>query len=68
MFELYVRCPRTGEPVYAGIQASANSRTALRNLMKNCPSCGARHEWSSADVCLETEVSPSDRMAWPEVA
>ena len=53
MFELYVRCPTTGEPVYAGFQLPAADGEAAPSVVMGssiCPVCGATHEWQSAAV------------------
>jgi len=50
MFELYLRCPATDEPVYAGIQSDTTLAPGQFDDMSVCPACGARHEWSGAAV------------------
>jgi endogenous inhibitor of DNA gyrase (YacG/DUF329 family) len=58
MFELYVRCPTTGEPVYAGFQSGPRPAAALRISMENsvCPACGRKHVWDAASVCSAIPV------------
>ena len=52
MFELYVRCPTTGEPVYAGFQPAIEEGAAQSSFTGRsiCPACGSEHEWQSAAV------------------
>jgi hypothetical protein len=52
MFELYVRCPSTGEPVYAGFQPASEGSAAQSAFMGRsiCPACGSEHEWRAAAV------------------
>jgi hypothetical protein len=63
MFELYVRCPTTGEPVYAGFPSTADGATP-GFLMKNavCPACGAAHDWHNAPVwsAIPVTMPPSE--------
>lgn len=50
MWEVYVRCPTTGEPVYAGFQLTeiAATRPILEHSI--CPACGGEHDWQAATV------------------
>lgn len=52
MFELYLRCPVTGEPIYAGFQASAKDGVAIGAFPKGstCPACGGTHDWRAEAV------------------
>lgn len=64
MFELYVRCPRTGEPVYAGLQPLSEEGAAQSAFMGRsiCPACGSEHEWQAAAVwsAIPVTLSPVD--------
>ena len=76
MFELYVRCPTTGEPVYAGFQSGADDGIVPRISMENsvCAACGRRHRWeatsvwSAIPVTLPSEETPSLEIAPSEPA
>lgn len=52
MFELYFRCPTTGEPIYAGFHSAVNDRTVSSIFRKNsiCPACGGTHDWQAEAV------------------
>lgn len=52
MFELYMRCPATGDPVYAGFSLPTDGDATPNLLMKNsvCPACGDKHEWRGTAV------------------
>jgi hypothetical protein len=64
MFELYVRCPSTGEPVYAGLQPVSERGAAQSAFMGRsiCPACGSEHEWQAAAVwsAIPVTLSPVD--------
>jgi len=68
MLELYLRCPATDEPVYAGFQSSPSSRMAPHNLMEDwiCPACGEKHEWATAAVwsAIPVTLSPDETAAF----
>jgi hypothetical protein len=52
MFELYLRCPVTGEPIYAGFHANVNDGIASGAFMRGfiCPACGGMHDWRAEAV------------------
>jgi len=52
MFELYLRCPATGEPIYAGFHATVNDGIASRPFLRGsiCPACGGTHDWRAEAV------------------
>jgi hypothetical protein len=65
MFELYLRCPATGQPIYAGFHSSVNDRVASGIFLKNsvCPACGGTHDWkatgwSAIPVTLPSHEAP----------
>ncbi len=65
MFELYLRCPASDRPIYAGIHSSVNDRVASRVFLKSsmCPACGGTHdwrtaEWSAVPVTLPLQEAP----------
>jgi hypothetical protein len=49
MFELYLRCPATGKPIYAGFHSTVNQRIASNVFLKGaaCPACGGTHDWQA---------------------
>ena len=59
MDEIYLACPTTGHPVYAGVLADAADRKIARAVLAHaaCPACGAHHDWQGAAVCLELPVT-----------
>jgi hypothetical protein len=68
MFELYVRCPTTGEPVYAGFQLPAADGEAAPSVVMGssiCPACGATHEWQAAAVWLAIPMGSAPDTAPP---
>lgn len=52
MFELYLRCPVTGEPIYAGFHATVNDEIATGAFLRGsiCPACGGMHDWRAEAV------------------
>jgi hypothetical protein len=52
MFELYLRCPATGEPIYAGFHATVSDGIATGAFLKGsiCPACGGTHDWRAEAV------------------
>jgi len=54
--KVMIRCPETGEPVYAGLSmdiGSFESGFMPSNVLVNCPACGRDHVWSKEDAFLE---------------
>ena len=65
MFELYLRCPATDEPVYAGFLSETSLAPVRFDGMSVCPACGAKHDWSAAAVwsAIPMMVSPEEAPA-----
>ena len=57
MLELYVKCPTTGEPVYAGFQSQAGQTVPTPFIESNCPACGAKHNWRADAVWSAIQVT-----------
>lgn len=59
MYEVYVRCPATGEPFYAGVQDETRRGADLPSFLQNsvCPVCGVKHEWRASSVMLEVPLA-----------
>ena len=71
MYEVYVKCPATGEPFYAGVREESWDGTTVPNFLKNsmCPICGVKHEWRSTSVVLEIPLDfPTFEPIAPQVA
>lgn len=59
MYEVYVRCPATGEPFYAGVREETRLGADLPSFLQNsiCPVCGVKHEWRASSVALEVPLA-----------
>jgi hypothetical protein len=66
MFELYLTCPATGAPIYAGFHSQVNEQVASGVFLENavCPACGGTHDWhavgdwSAIPVVLASQEAP----------
>ena len=45
---LMIRCPKTGEPLWTGSDASIEE--LVSGVVGPCPHCGDDHAWSNEDV------------------
>ena len=45
---LMIRCPKTGEPLWTGSDASLEE--PVSGVVGPCPHCGEAHAWSNKDV------------------
>jgi len=60
---LMIRCPRTGQPVFTGVETD---RTSLQRLPDSgghlrCPICGKDHEWGRRDARFSEEFEWESR-------
>ena len=54
MERLYFTCPRTREPIDAGIESELETLLRIRSspVRLRCPICSERHEWQVRDAQL----------------
>lgn len=69
MFELYLRCPATGELIYAGFHSTVSDWAASDIFRKSslCPACGGTHDWQAETVWSAIPVTPSHEAPLPGV-
>jgi hypothetical protein len=59
MFEMYVTCPTTGQPTYAGVLSDSMDRKKAREFFDNsiCPACGMKHVMQASTTWLEIPLA-----------
>lgn len=69
MYHIMVTCPSTGKHVATGVSTDRDGFVHLPGIPgvisgKNCPHCGFRHAWTTADAWLEGKTQyPTARLA-----
>ena len=57
MSQVFIDCPKTGEPVYIGLNYDwfgLDSATLISEPIL-CPRCGEYHRWSKEDAYLKAD-------------
>ncbi len=59
MFEMYLTCPTTGQPTYAGVLSDTTDRKTAREFLSKsvCPACGKKHDLPAASSWLEIPLT-----------
>jgi len=54
MERLIFVCPKTGQPVDAGVTSEISTLLRIRSetVRAQCPACGGTHEWAVRDAWL----------------
>ena len=54
MAMVMIKCPRSGGPVFTGIETDAATFARLPDSESRvfCPTCGSEHTWRKADAML----------------
>jgi len=54
MPRIMIKCPKTGEPVFTGIEMDDKSfrNATLKNETLKCPDCDQVHIWNKKDAFL----------------
>jgi hypothetical protein len=59
LYQVLIRCPIRGEPVYTGLDMDPDEfeATEFSMSLRKCSLCGDRHTWTKADAWLQQQSS-----------